>query len=159
MLVLKEEIKRVLNHIDFVRRYEELSREYAASVIPYDERLLDVNINDVLDVISDFGYKASYDKREKFFKVKCLTNQSMDLHFNLHLILKGGVVDIIWDVEHSGVVELGPSLGYLPILIDKENNPITMPGILSYRELKEILAKVFELFQEFQNLLILEYSS
>lgn len=83
----------------------------------------------------------------------------MDLHFNLHLILKGGIVDIIWDVEHSGVVELGPSLGYLPILIDKENNPIPMPGILSYRELKEILAKVFELFQEFQNLLILEYSS
>lgn len=75
MLVLKEEIKRVLHHIDFVKRYKEISQEYDVSVIPYDERLLDVNINDVFDIINGFGYKASYDKREKFFKVKCLTNQ------------------------------------------------------------------------------------
>ncbi|MFC3932419.1 hypothetical protein ACVR0S_09700 [Streptococcus dentapri] len=157
MLELKPEIIQALVDMNFVEQYEGLSDEYAADVIPPDERLRDIDVDTVIEIIENMGYKTSYDKKEKFFKIECKTNNKLGLQFNVHLVLRGGSVELIWDVEHNGIIELGPAIGYLPVLIDEKNSPIPLPAVLSYEELEEVLKINFDMFKQFQDLLIAHY--
>ncbi|MBM7643125.1 hypothetical protein [Streptococcus loxodontisalivarius] len=157
MFELKPEIKQALTDMDFVQQYKNLSDEFASDIIPYDERLDNIDISRVLQIIEDLGYKSSYDRREKFFKIECRTVHNPILRFNTHLVLREGSIELIWSVTHNHKVIMGPDIGYLPVLIDKKNPPIPDPVVISYKELKEVLKINFDMFKQFQDLLIAYY--
>lgn len=157
MLDFAPEVKQALIDMKFIEQYKRLSDDYAADVIPPDERLREIDVDEVIQLIEDMGYNISYDKKEHFFKIKCLTEEKLGLQFNVHLVLRGGSVELIWDVEHNGVIKLGPAIGYLPVLINEKNSTIPLPAVLSYEELEEVLKINFDMFKQFQDLLIAHY--
>ena len=63
-------IKQALVDIDFIERYQRLSDEYSAEMVPSEERLVYVDKDEVFEMLSKLGYESSFDSREKFFKIK-----------------------------------------------------------------------------------------
>lgn len=67
MFDLKPEIREALTSMEFVRKFKELSDEYSADSIPMDERLTDIDVNRVIQMVEELGYKPLYEKKRKVF--------------------------------------------------------------------------------------------
>lgn len=158
MFDLKPEIREALTSMEFVRKFKELSDEYSADSIPMDERLTDIDVNRVIQMVEELGYKPLYEKKEKFFHVEVCKVMQPNCQFNVTFALRDGRVELAWEVFHNGSLRLGsPWTVYSRLLIAPDYR-IPLPAILSYEELEEILKINFEMYQEFQEALIALYS-
>ncbi|WP_080874146.1 hypothetical protein [Oceanobacillus timonensis] len=156
---LKPEIKKTLMEMDFVRKYEELSKKYSIENIQEEERLSDIDMVLVMEIIEkiahQLGCSVSYDKKENFFRVEDTVQK--ELVFAVHIAIISDRVEFTWEVVHNDEVRLGrPWFSYARLLIDL-NYKIRMPAFKNYDELEAILKESFDMYEEFKAILIKEY--
>ena len=137
MIELNSKIKDALTKIDFVKRYEELSNKFSIERTPSSNRLVFIDGEEVMETIQDLGYSPLFDSKEKFYKIK--EEQIGEYTFGVHVILQGGMVDLVWVVRENGELLLGAPWGtYSRRLIDSSYR-IKKPIFGTYEDLEQIL--------------------
>ena len=117
MTELNPKIKDALLNINFVERYEKLSARFSAAKIPQDDRLIYMDGEEVMAMIRAAGYSPQFNTREKFYRIK--EEHIGKYSFNIHIILRYGVAELVWVVKEDGVLLLGaPWSTYSRRLID-----------------------------------------
>lgn len=154
MLQLKLEIRSALTNMDFIAKYRNLSAKYSFNS---DESFEAYDNNEVLNLLAELGLKASFDKKEKFFKVVDEIDSSK---FQFNISLKYGLVEFTWAVWKNNELQTGLPWGMLKQLLDgKDDDKINKPVFRNYNDLKEILEDAFAMYNEFKRELELVYSS
>ena len=149
MTELNPKIKDALIKIDFIKRYEELSAHFNSDRVPTDERLIYIDGEEVKEMISELGYFPRFDAKEKFYKIK--EEQIGEFSFGVHIILRYGIVELVWVVKENGTLLLGSPWGtYSKRLIDA-NYRIKPPVFGTYEDLEDILKITFEMYEDFKH--------
>lgn len=65
---MKPEIKKVLEKINFIDRYQAMSNRFRENSNDLVDRLGSYNIQKVIEVLKHFGYEATFDYKERFLK-------------------------------------------------------------------------------------------
>lgn len=153
---LKPEIKKVLNKIDFVKRYEDLSENSRSRLSRQGTN--DVTNESAIRIIKDLGYEVSYDKKEKFFKAGVVEElPTYRIWFNI--VLRSGVVEFIWVVYHDDEVRLGSPWSIYSKLLISPDKKIKPPLYSTELDLEYILQNAFEMYEDFKKGVIEEYKS
>lgn len=148
MAELHSKIKNALVKMDFIKRYEELSNRFCSERTPSCNRLIYVEKDEVIDIIRDLGYFPLFDSKENFFKIE--EEQAENYTFGFHIILRDGMVDLVWVVRENGELLLGAPWGtYSRRLIDV-NYRIKKPVFGTYEDLEDILKSAFEMYEDFK---------
>ena len=100
MIELNSKIKNALIKIGFIERYEELSNKFNAKRTPSSNRLAYIDSEEVMETIQDLGYSPVLDVKEKFYKIK--EEQIGKITLEVHIILRYGMVDLVWIVRENG---------------------------------------------------------
>lgn len=151
MIELNSKIKDALIKLDFVKRYEELSNKFSTERTPSSNRLVYIDGEEVMETIQDLGYSPLFDAKEKFYKIK--EEQMGEYTFGVHVILQGGMVDLVWVVRENEELLLGAPWGtYSRRLIDSSYR-IKKPIIGTYEDLEEILKISFKMYEDFKRIL------
>ncbi len=146
MIELNFKIKNALIKMNFIDRYEELSKRFSNERMSLNERLVYVEKDEVMDTIRDLGYSPMFDTTEKFFKIK--EEQVEKFTFGFHIILRDGMADLVWVVKENGELLLGaPWSTYSRRLIDV-NYRIKKPVFGIYEDLEDILKAAFEMYED-----------
>lgn len=155
MIELNSKIKDALIKLDFVKRYEELSNKFSTERTPSSNRLVYIDGEEVMETIQDLGYSPLFDAKEKFYKIK--EEQMGEYTFGVHVILQGGMVDLVWVVRENEELLLGAPWGtYSRRLIDSSYR-IKKPIIGTYEDLEEILKISFKMYEDFKRILTGNY--
>ena len=145
------QVKQALLNIDFIKRYEALSKEYDLERFGDKTRLKYLDGELVMDMISEAGYIPVFDPKEKFFK---FYQEIGDYTFGLHFILYNGTVDFIWAVTKGKQVLAGAPWGvYSKRLIDPSYR-IKKPIFSDYDELEDILKTAFKIYEDFKQVFL-----
>ncbi|MBP3040372.1 hypothetical protein J9303_12845 [Bacillaceae bacterium Marseille-Q3522] len=153
---MKPEIIEVLKKIDFPTRYKKLSDSSRENGKDVKDRMYEYDVEKIKEILNDLGYEASFDKKEKFFKVGVVDHSPRySIWFNL--ILEGGRTTFVWTVFRNKEVRLGrPWIAYSKH-IENPNEKIRTPVYRSYKELEVILREAFVLYEDFKRELIAIY--
>lgn len=145
---LSDKIKNALIEMEFVKRYEELSKVFNSERTPSDKRLNYIDCEEVKDTIRSLGYSPKFDAKEKFFKIQ---EETIDTYtFGVHIILRGGAVELVWVVRENGVVLLGSPWGTYAKRMIAPSYRIRKPVFGTYEELDEILGIAFVMYEDFK---------
>ena len=137
MIELNSKIKEALIEIDFIKRYEEVSNKFNAERTPSKSRLVYIDGEEVMEIIQDLGYSPLFDR----------------FTLGVHIILQGGMVDLVWVVRENGELLLGAPWGtYSRRLIDSSYR-IKKPIFGTYEDLEQILKITFKMYEDFKNVL------
>ena len=151
MIELNSKIKEALIEIDFIKRYEEVSNKSNAERTPSKSRLVYIDGEEVMEIIQDLGYSPLFDSKEKFYKIR--EEQVERFTLGVHIILQGGMVDLVWVVRENGELLLGAPWGtYSRRLIDSSYR-IKKPIFGTYEDLEQILKITFKMYEDFKNVL------
>lgn len=146
---LSENANRIYEKVNFYKRCENLSNTYR-----HDERLENYSNEEVLKIISDFGYSPKYFKKENFFKVEEKVSNRI---FYFHVSFKYGLVEVIFGVMDENKKHLeGGTVSTICKLIEMSKGIDTEgymkhPGFRDYSELRDILKLEFGIFNDFKN--------
>ena len=144
-------VKEALVNIDFIERYQRLSNEFSDEKIPSEKRLVNVDKTEVFRILNKLGYEASYDSRERFFKIK--EERIGKYSFGFYMILRG-YADLIWVIREDDQVLLGAPWGtYSKRMLDPEQK-IKHPFYGTYDDLEQILTTAFEMYKDFKKAII-----
>ncbi len=146
---MKPEIKKVLEKINFIDRYQAMSNRFRGNSNDLDDRLGSYNIQKVIEVLKHFGYEATFDYKERFFKVG-VVDHSPQYMIWFNISLEHGMTEFIWVAYYNGEVRLGSPWSIYPRLLINPSMRIKMPIFRSYEELEEILKEAFVLYEEFK---------
>ena len=141
-------IKDALTSINFVSRYEELSQSFTVQRIPLNQRLIYIDGEMVLEIIEKLGYKATFEPKEKFYKTH--NEQIGRFTARIHIILTGGMVDLVWVVSENEELLLGSPWGTYSKRLIASNYRIKKPVYGSYDHLEEKLKVSFEMYEDFK---------
>lgn len=138
--------------INFCDRYESLSNSYQ-----FEERLEYTN-NEVIQMISELGFKSKYVKIDNFFKIE---EKGERVKFYLNICLKYSNVELIIGATDSksnkfitGSVfgRLFRNIKYAEGIDILEN--IKKPKFRNYKDLREILQEAFSIYEDFKKELL-----
>lgn len=147
---MKPEIKEALKKIKFVDRYKELSGNFSSNLNDLNDRLEDYDIEKVNEIFIRLGYAATFDKKEKFFKVGVL-DHSPNYMIWFHIILEHGMTVFIWGVYHNNEVRLGSPWSVYSRLLMNASERIKIPVYRNYMELEGILREAFLMYDDFKS--------
>ena len=151
MAELNPKIKDALLKISFIERYEKLSAQFCAARTPVHDRLIYIDGEEVMEMIQAAGYSPRFNSKEKFFKIE--EEYIGKYTFGIHIILRDGMVDLVWLVSEGGMLLLGSPWGtYSRRLIDVDYR-IKKPVFGTYEDLETILKIVFGMYEDFKNAL------
>lgn len=131
--------------IHFIERYRRMSDHYhfelKESFEAYDSA-------EVLRIIQELGYKASFNKKEKFFKIIEIVNV---YKFQFVISLTYGAAEWIWSVWEHGELKVGATWGMLKQELDgREDEKVRKPIFRNYEELKLLLTEAFIIYEDFK---------
>lgn len=152
MIEIKPEIKKALLSIDFFKRYENLSKKYDERKTPRKERLRYFDGEIIMESIKHLGYTVEFEPKEKFFIVK--DKQIENYSFAVHIILDGGMVDMVWIVKEDNALILGLPIGEFSRIIFSPDYRIKKPIFGTYEDLDEIFCIGFQMFEDFKQALV-----
>ena len=69
---MKPEIKAALEKINFIDKYQKLSDRFKVNPNDLYDRLEDYDLEKVMAIFASLGYKALFDKKEKFLQCLCM---------------------------------------------------------------------------------------
>ena len=118
-------IKESLIKMDFVKRYEELSKKFDAVRTPSNNRLIYIDCEEIMEMNHNLGYFPQFDVKEKFYKIK----EEQVSQFTL------------WGT-------------YTKRLINA-NYRIKKPVFGTYEDIEEILRITFDMYEDFKHALII----
>lgn len=151
MIELNIKIKNALAKIDFIKRYEAISKMYNEEKTSKDKRLVYIDGEEVMEIIKDLGYSSEFEFKEKFYKIE----EKIDKYtFAFHIILEAGLVDLVWVVKEGKELLLGAPWGTYSRRMINPNYRIKKPIIGSYDDLEEILKVAFTMYEEFKKAII-----
>ena len=148
MIELKPKIKKALLDIDFINKYEQVSRRFNDKRTPSNERLRYFDGEIIIESITQNDYIVNFEPREKYFKIKEV--QIKDYAFSANIILDNGMVDFVWIVKEGGKLILGLPIGEYSRLLIGPNYKIKKPIFGTYEDLNEIFESCFKIFEGFK---------
>lgn len=152
MIELNSKIKKALLDIDFINKYEQISKCFNDKRTPLNERLRYFDGEIIMESIIQNGYTVNFEPREKYFKVDEV--QVNDYIFSANIILDNGMVDLVWIVKEKGTLILGLPIGEYSRLLIAPDYRIKKPIFGTYEDLDEIFERCFKIFEEFKHALI-----
>lgn len=152
MISLNLKIKKVLENVNFIGRYENLSNAFNDIKTPTNERLRYIDGEIILGSIIELGYEADFEPKEKFFRIREIVCN--DYVFGCHIILYNGMIDLVWVVKEKDSLLLGLPLSEYSRLIINTQYRIKKPIFGTYEDLDEILRINIEIFEDFKKSLI-----
>ena len=152
MINLHSKMKAALEEIDFVKRYEQVSNTFDKEKTPLRERLRYLDGEFVLGSLTQLGYNAHFESKEKYFWIEEVKIGTYT--FSSNIILYGGMVDIVWIVKEGGNLILGLPIGEYSRLMIAPNYKIAKPIFGSYEDLDEIFFLIFKLFEDFKKAMV-----
>jgi hypothetical protein len=98
--------------------------------------------------MEELGYQGRYFKGGNFFQVAETSNR---LKFHFNIVLKGGIVELIWGIwiDDKPQLQLSGPWGVIADSIGYEN-AIRKPIFRSYEDLKKILKEAFSIYEDFK---------
>ena len=152
MFELNEDIKKALTRMNFVKRYEELSKRFNDEKTPVNDRLVYIDGEEVMEMIQKCDYYPLFDKKEKFYKIK--EEIVSDYTFGFHIILAYGMADLVWIVKKNNKLLLGLPWGEYSRLLVNINYKIQKPIFGTYEDIEEILKISFKMYEDFKEQII-----
>jgi len=152
MIELNSKIKKALLDIDFINKYEQISKCFNDKRTPLNERLRYFDGEIIMESIIQNGYTVNFEPREKYFKVDEV--QVNDYIFSANIILDNGMVDLVWIVKEKGTLILGLPIGEYSRLLIAPDYRIKKPIFGTYEDLDEIFESCFKIFEEFKIALV-----
>lgn len=125
MMELDIKIKESLIKMDFVKRYEELSKKFDAVRTPSNNRLIYIDCEEIMEMIHNLGYFPQVDVKEKFYKIK----EEQVSQFTL------------WGTYSKRLINA--------------NYRIKKPVFGTYEDIEEILRITFDMYEDFKHALII----
>lgn len=149
MRPLRPEIIESLKEINFAERYKKLSEDFNKKEIPLKERLKNNIDGDIVkEILYKFGEKVTYNKKEKFFKLRVSKVKNYTFNNNIDLNLRR--VEFIWQIKDNKEYILGHHhLTLVEEVLGEKGILIKDPLFETYEELEEILRINFEMFDDF----------
>lgn len=138
------EIYEVLREMNIVERYLSLAKNHQ---IPIKELFKKYDNQRVIEIIETLGYNAKYVKSENFFKISF--DDCMEARFQINLILKSGIVDIVFCTWWKDEVLTGVPMSLLVKEVSEDEIETKKPLFRNYDELIEILREVFVLYEDY----------
>lgn len=152
MINLHSKVKAVLEKINFIKKYEQISNTLNEEKTPLKERMCYIDGKIVLDSLTQLGYKAHFESKEKYFWIEEV--KIVNYTFSSNIILYGGMVEIVWIVKENGNLILGLPIGEYSRLIIAPNHKIMKPIFGTYEDLDEIFESLFKLFEDFKKAMV-----
>ena len=90
MINLHSKVKAALEKIDFAKRYEQVSNTFNKEKTPLRERLRYLDGEIVLDSLTQLGYNAHFESKEKYFWIEEVKIGTYT--FSSNIILYGGTM-------------------------------------------------------------------
>lgn len=149
---INKKIIEALIKMQFISRYEELSKKFNAERTPSNERLIYIDGEEVMEMIQEMGYDAIFDSKEKFYKIK--EEKINEYEFGVHVILQDGMVDVVWIVKENDELILGSPWGTYSRRLINSSYRIKKPIFGTYDDLEEILKMTFLMYEDFKRALI-----
>ncbi|MEG0276901.1 MAG: hypothetical protein RR630_07720 [Coprobacillus sp.] len=149
---LHPKIKEALIEMNFIERYQKLSDSFDNVRTSMDQRLIYIDGEVIMDILEEQGYPATFESKEKFFKIK--EQKINEYTFGFHIALDGGMVELIWVVWENDELLLGsPWAVYSRRLIDI-NYRIKKPIFKDYDDFEDIMIIAFKMFEDFKTVII-----
>lgn len=151
---MKEKLKIVFEKINFVCRYQKICEEHS----DFDNRMSKNNKKLTDETLDFFKYNYKYFTNGSFYQIKEVKD---DITFQLHLVLKGGVVESLLYIyikdkfmEPNGRFDFLPEKLGIPFERDKYN----LFFYVNEDELRLILKEIFSIYEDLKDEFIKQYS-
>ncbi len=140
----KSAIIEILREMNIVDEYIALSKKHQ---IPIKELFKNHDNDRIIEIIQSKGYDVTYNKTENFFKISY--PKYNNARFQMNLILKSGMVDIVWCVWWKDQILTGVPMSMLIETLSEKEIPTIRPLFKDYADLDRILKRVFKLADVF----------
>ena len=145
---LDTRIKQALIDINFVERYEKLSAHYSQKRTPKGQELDYFDGDFLMEIVELLGYKAQYDKRERFFHIDL--EEIGNFRFGFHFAFERGRLELIWVIyEGSKAIMGSPFASYAKWLISRDYI-ILDPVISDYVDFRDVMKIAFDMYEDFK---------
>ena len=139
-------LKRILQKINFEKRYLEIRNKYS----DFENSIDSKSISDIDLLLNQMEVKFKYSKKECFFKIEDKSNL-ITIGFNI--IPYTGALQFVWSVkQNEQMLELswGVWESILEEILNKSFEIRPRPYYSNYQELKEILTEAFAIYEDFK---------
>ena len=145
---IDERILEALKAINFVERYEKLSKYYNEERTPKGQELDYFDGDFLMEIVESLGYKVQYDKRERFFHIAL--QQVDNFRFGFHFAFERGRLELIWVIYEGDKAIMGsPFASYAKWLISRDYI-ILDPVISDYVDFRDVMKMAFEMYEDFK---------
>lgn len=143
----KQILKKTLEEIDFINRYNSLLEKYSLNVIPMDQICNGYDVGFVKEIMEDTGYEVKFDKRERFFYTR--KEKINDYIFNTHFDLKYGIVEMIWNIKYGDKYIVGAPIHWFT---KRYLDHPSLEGIVysDPDQLYEIFEVLYKMYEDFK---------
>lgn len=135
--------RKVLENIDFLKRYSKLSKKYDSIRTPNEKRLTKPDGIEVCDIFEDMGYDLEFSKGVDKFAY--FDEKYEDYKFSFRFSLSNGTAEFILAIWENEELLVGTNFG----MMSKELGvieTIKKPVFSNYTELKDILKTAIEIY-------------
>lgn len=145
---LDTRVEQALLEINFVERYEKLSTYYSQKRTPKGQELDYFDGDFLMEIVELLGYKAQYDKRERFFHIDL--EEIGHFRFGFHFAFERGRLELIWVIYEGDKAIMGsPFASYAKWLISRDYI-ILDPVISDYVDYRDVMKIAFEMYEDFK---------
>lgn len=151
---MKEELKTAFEKINFVCRYQKICESHS----DFENSMSKTNKKLTSSALDLFKYNYKYFSNGSFYQIK---EEKDDITFQLHLVLKGGIVESLMYIYIKGeFMEPNGRLDFLPedLGIHYDRIKYGLPKYCSKQELNEILSDLFSIYEDFKKEFIKQYA-
>ena len=145
---LDTRVEKALIGINFVERYENISKQYNRERTPKGQELDYFDGDFLMEIVELLGYKAQYDKRERFFYIDL--EEIGHFRFGFHFAFERGRLELIQVIYEGNKAIMGsPFASYAKWLISRDYI-ILKPVISSYDDFEQVMRIAFEMYEDFK---------
>lgn len=140
-------MKKVLEEIDFINRYNSLLEKYSIKSIPFDMMCNGYSVELVIDEVESLGYKVKFNKRERFFNTN--KEQIDGFVFFTHFVIRSGIIEMFWDVKYENKnIVAKPIHWFSKHYLDKPTSNVIVYS--EYEQLEEIFTVLYKMYEDFK---------
>lgn len=145
---LDTRVEQALIEINFVERYENISKKYNRERTSKGQELDYFDGDFLMEIVELLGYRVQYDKRERFFHIDL--EEIGHFRFGFHFAFERGRLELIWVIYEGNKAIMGsPFASYAKWLISRDYI-ILDPVISDYVDFRDVMKIAFEMYEDFK---------
>ena len=145
-------VEQALIEINFVERYENISKKYSRERTPKGQELDYFDGDFLMEIVELLGYKVQYDKRERFFHIEL--EEIGHFRFGFHFSFERGRLELIWVIYEGNKAIMGsPFASYAKWLISRDYI-ILDPVISDYVDFRDVMKIAFDMYEDFKQVFL-----